>query len=80
MPWIIEESGDCGVHWRHAELTRCYWHPRVAVLDALAIIRDEWRPPATALHELTAALSENLVAYYWTNAIRVRRGGAPAAL
>jgi hypothetical protein len=80
MPWVIEESDDCGVQWRHAELTLCYWHPRVAVLDALAIVQDEWRPPVAALRELGLALTEELVAYYWTKAIRVRRGGGPVAL
>jgi hypothetical protein len=56
MLWIIEESENCGVHWRRAELTGCYPHPQVAMLEALAIIEDEWRPPRLALQELTAAL------------------------
>ncbi|HEX6469727.1 MAG TPA: hypothetical protein VF069_11580 [Streptosporangiaceae bacterium] len=75
MPWIIQESEDCGVHWRRADVTGCYWHPRVAVLEAVAIIEDEWRPPPGAMHELTAALNEDFVAHYWHNAIRVVRAG-----
>jgi hypothetical protein len=73
MPWIIEESGDCGVHWHRADVTGYYLHPRVALLEALAIIEDEWRPPPCALHELTAALQEDSVAYYWQHAIRIVR-------
>jgi hypothetical protein len=45
MPWAIEETADSGVHWRRAELTYCYPHPRVALREALEIIWDEWRPP-----------------------------------
>jgi hypothetical protein len=71
MPWLIEESDDCGVHWRRAELTDCYWHPRVALLEALAIIEDEWRPPRRALRELTVALGEESTAHFWEKAIRV---------
>jgi hypothetical protein len=37
MLWVIEESDDCGVHWQRAELTYCYWHPRIAMLEALEI-------------------------------------------
>jgi hypothetical protein len=73
MPWQIEESDDCGVSWRHAELTDCYWHPRVALLEALAIIEDEWRPPACALRELATALTEESTAHFWTKAIRIVR-------
>ena len=71
MLWIIEESDDCGVHWRRAEMTRCYRHPRVAVLEALAIIEDEWHPPEPAFELLTAALVDESVAYYWQKGIRV---------
>jgi hypothetical protein len=73
MPWFIEESDDCGVHWRRAEMTRCYRHPRVAVLDALEIIKDEWRPPDPAFEQLTSALVDESVAHYWERAIRVVR-------
>jgi hypothetical protein len=79
MPWVIEESDDCGVHWRRAELTCCYWHPRVAMLEALEIIRDEWRPPRRALRELTAALDEEAAAYFWERAIRIVRAAAGGA-
>jgi hypothetical protein len=41
MAWIIEESVDCGVLWHQATLTRRYLHPRVAMLEALEIIKDE---------------------------------------
>jgi hypothetical protein len=71
--WIIEESDDCGVHWCRAELTYCYPHPGVALLEALAIIEDEWRPPRRAFRELTAALQDESTAYYWQKAIRVVR-------
>ena len=73
MGWIIEESGDCGVNWCRAELTYCYPHAGVALLEALAIIEDEWRPPRRAFRELTFALQNELAAYYWENAIRVVR-------
>jgi hypothetical protein len=79
MPWLIEESDDCGVHWRRAELTDCYWHPRVAMLEALAIIEDEWRPPRRALRELTTALNEEATAHFWEKAIRIVRASAGAA-
>ena len=74
MAWIIEESVDCGVHWQQATLTRRYLHPRVAMLEALEIIKDEWGPPPHALHEPTSALQDESVAYYWEKAIRVTRG------
>ena len=73
MLWIIEESEDCGVHWRRAELTYCCLHPQVALLEALAIVEDEWRPPQRAFQELTSALQHELTAYYWEKAIRVVR-------
>jgi hypothetical protein len=80
MTWLIEESNDCGVTWQRAELTDRYWHPRVALLEALAIIEDEWRPPRRALRELTAALTEESAAFFWEKAIRiVRAGQRPAA-
>jgi hypothetical protein len=75
MPWLIEASDDCGVTWRRAELTGCYWHPRVALLEALAIIEDEWQPPRRALRELTAALTEEATAFFWDKAIRIVRAG-----
>jgi hypothetical protein len=73
MLWVIEESDDCGVRWRRAELTYCYWHPQVAVLDALAIIEDEWRPPQRSFQELASALQSEFTAYFWDKAIRVVR-------
>jgi hypothetical protein len=73
MLWVIEESDDCGVHWCRAELTGCYPHPRVAMLEALAIIEDEWRPPRRAFQELTSALQDELTAHFWEKAIRVVR-------
>jgi hypothetical protein len=73
MLWAIEESDDCGVHWRRAALTGCYWHPRIAQLEALAIIEDEWRPPQHALRELAASLTEESTAHFWEKAIRVVR-------
>jgi hypothetical protein len=73
MPWVIEESDDCGVRWQRAELTYCYLHPRVALVEALAIIEDEWRPPRCALHELTNALTEESAAHFWDMAIRIVR-------
>ena len=73
MPWHIEESDDCGVHWRRAELTCCYFHPRVAMLEALEIIQDEWRPPEHAWRQLVHALLDESVAHYWQKAIRVVR-------
>ena len=74
MPWVIEESDDCGVHWQRAELTYCYWHPRVAMLEALEIIKDEWRPPEKSLRQLISALESESVAHYWEKAIRIVRG------
>ncbi|HEU5155797.1 MAG TPA: hypothetical protein VFU43_02295 [Streptosporangiaceae bacterium] len=71
--WGIEESDDCGVHWRRADLTHCYFHPRIALLDALAIVKDEWRPPEHSLRELTCALKDESVAFYWRLGIRVVR-------
>jgi hypothetical protein len=71
MGWLIEESGDCGVNWFRAELTVCYLHPQVAMLEALAIIEVEWRPPPCALRELTLALRSERRAHYWQKAIRV---------
>lgn len=74
MPWVIEESDDCGVHWRRAELTYCYWHPRVAMLEAFEIIKDEWRPSEHALRQLVHALETESVAHYWERGIRIVRG------
>jgi hypothetical protein len=73
MVWVIEESDDCGVHWRRAGLTYRYFHPRVAVLEALEIIKDEWRPPQRSLCQLIDALQGESVAYYWHLAIRIVR-------
>lgn len=73
MPWILEETDDCGVTWRRAELTYCYYHPRVAMLEALEIIQDEWRPPAHSLRQLTHALHDESVAYFWERGIRIVR-------
>ena len=73
MPWIIEETDDCGVHWQRAELTYCYGHLRVALLEALEIIKDEWRPPGHSLRLLTQAVQGESVAYYWERGIRVVR-------
>jgi hypothetical protein len=78
MHWLIEEieeTDDCGVNWRRAELTDCYWHPRIAMLEALAIIEDEWRPPQSALRELTTALTEDSTAIFWEKGIRIVRVG-----
>ena len=63
MPWLIEETDDCGVHWRRAELTCCYYHPRVAMLEALEIIKDEWRPPERSLRQLVHALQGESVTF-----------------
>jgi hypothetical protein len=71
MLWVIEESKDCGIHWRRAELTGCYLQPRAAMLEAMVIIEDEWRPPQRAFQELTSALQHELTAHYWEKAIRV---------
>jgi hypothetical protein len=77
-PWIIEESDDCGMHWRRAELTYCYPHPRAALVEALAIIEDEWRPPARAFEQLKFALEHEAVAHCWDKGIRiVRAAGLP---
>jgi hypothetical protein len=73
MLWIIEESEDCGVHWRRAKLTYCYPHPRIAMCDAVEIIMDEWLPPARSLRQLCHALQGESVAYYWQNGIRIVR-------
>jgi hypothetical protein len=78
MLYLIEESDDCGVHWQRAELTYCYYHPRVAMLEALEIIRDEWRPPEHAWRQLVHALQGESVAYYWHNGIRIVRTGHAA--
>jgi hypothetical protein len=78
MPWIIEETDDCGVRWRRAELTYCYPHPRAALVEALAIIEDEWRPPMQAFEQLKFALEHESVAHYWDHGIRiVRAAGLP---
>ena len=76
MTWIIEESDDCGIHWCRAAATGYFFHPRVAILEAMAIIEDEWRPPQRAYEELTSALHEESVAYYWQKAIRIVRSAA----
>lgn len=76
MPFIIEESDDCGLHWRRAALTGRYPHPRIAMLEALAIIEDEWHPPRRAFQELTTALQDELIAHFWEKAIRVVRSPA----
>lgn len=73
MLWILEETADCGVHWQRAELTYCYWHPRAAMLEAVEIIKDEWRPPEHALRQLVHALRGESVAFYWERGIRVVR-------
>jgi hypothetical protein len=73
MPWRVEESDDCGVNWRQAELTYCYLHPSVAVLEALEIIQDEWRPPEHAWRQLVHALHGESVAYFWQKGIRIVR-------
>jgi hypothetical protein len=69
--WVVEESDDCGVHWRRAELTDCYRHPRMAIREAVEIIKDEWRPAEHSLRQLIHALQGESVAYYWEKAIRV---------
>jgi hypothetical protein len=74
MLWVIQESDDCGVRWRRAELTDRYLHPGVALLEALAIIEDEWRPPARAMRELRFALEHESVTYFWEKGIRIVRG------
>ena len=53
------------MHWHHAELTGCYHHPRVAMLEALVIIEAEWHPPPCALRELTTARTEEATAHFW---------------
>lgn len=73
MVWEIEESDDCGVNWRRAEQTYRYHHPKVAMLEAVEIIKDEWRPPGHAFRQLIHALQGESVAYYWYKAIRVIR-------
>ncbi|HZB30445.1 MAG TPA: hypothetical protein VE465_09795 [Streptosporangiaceae bacterium] len=73
MLWIIEESDNCGVRWRRAELTYCYRHPRIAMLEALEIVKDEWRPPEHSLRQLVYALQYESVAHFWDEAIRVVR-------
>ncbi|HEU5156992.1 MAG TPA: hypothetical protein VFU43_08350 [Streptosporangiaceae bacterium] len=75
MLWVIEETRDCGVHWRRAEYTACYRHPRVAVLEAMEIIRDEWRPSEHSWRQLVHALERERVAYYWERGIRIVRPG-----
>jgi hypothetical protein len=79
MPWIIEETDDCGMNWRRAELTYRYWHPRVAMLEALEIIKDEWRPPAPAFEQLISALENESVARYWDRGIRIVRTAADSS-
>jgi hypothetical protein len=71
MLWIIEETEDCGVRWRRAELTYCYFHPRVAMLEAMEIIKDEWQPPEHSFRQLIHALLGESVAYFWQKGIRV---------
>jgi hypothetical protein len=71
MSWIIEESDDCGVHWQRAELTYLHWHPRIAMLEALEIIKDEWRPPERSFNQLMHALQNELAAYFWEKGIRI---------
>jgi hypothetical protein len=78
MPWVIEESADCGVHWQRAVLTKCYLYPQIAKQEAFEIIRDEWRPPEHSLRQLALALEGESVAYYWERGIRVARRGRPA--
>jgi hypothetical protein len=75
--WNIEETDDCGVHWRRAELTKCYLHRHAAVLEAALIIEDEWHPPVRALRELIYALERESIVYYWENGIRVVQGAYP---
>lgn len=43
------------------------------MLDAVAIIKDEWRPPELSLRQLIDALQGESVAHYWDKAIRVVR-------
>lgn len=72
MVWIVEESADCGVTWKRLcppELRYQYRH--VAVHEALLIILDEWAPPSGAFDQLSMALAEDSVAYYWSRAMRV---------
>ena len=78
MLWVIEESDDCGVRWRRAELTYCYFHPRIAMLEAMEIVKDEWRPPELSLRQLVHALQGESVAHYWDKAIRVVRANRAA--
>ena len=73
MLWIIQETDDCGVHWRRAELTYCYPHPRIATAEALEIVIDDWQPPVHSLRQLCHALQNELVAFYWHKGIRVVR-------
>jgi hypothetical protein len=73
MLWIIEETDDCGVHWRRAELTYCYPRADSAILDALVIVADEWQPSTRSLRQLGHALQRESVAYYWHKGIRIVR-------
>jgi hypothetical protein len=71
VPWVIEESADCGVHWRRAELTERYPHLGLALREALVIIEDEWRPSLPAFVQLNYALAHERVAHYWDKGIRI---------
>jgi hypothetical protein len=71
MSWVIEETDDCGVHWRRAELTEHYPHFGAALTEASEIILDEWRPPRCAFEQLIHALGYELVAHYWDKGIRI---------
>jgi hypothetical protein len=73
MFWIIEESADCGMRWQRADLTYCYRHPSIAALEAVEIIKDEWRPPEHSLRQLVHALQDESVAYYWDKGVRIVR-------
>lgn len=77
MPWVIEESDDCGMHWSKAELPHSYPHFGAALAEASEIIHEEWRPPMQAFEQLIYALGGELVAHYWTRGIRIVPDHAP---
>jgi hypothetical protein len=46
------------------------------MVEALAIVEDEWRPPARAFEQLKYALKHESVAHYWDKGIRIVRAAA----
>jgi hypothetical protein len=73
MLWSIEESHDCGVTWRRAELAYCHGHSLRAPAGGVGDHQRRVVPPERSLRQLAYALAGESVAHFWERGIRVVR-------